>query len=410
MGDVNRKGNRSTFSNSAIAIGGKGIGLLIGTIGFMVLSRILAKETLGHYFTINSYVTFIGAVYFFGYSHAVCLMKKVEVVVLSKGFFLIFTGLFLLASPGIFFFEHFIEISSILFLSIVMLMLSNIYVRDEEFVKLSLVTIGVSVVFYGLFAVVYFSFGGSLTSLLWARIGGLFLAIIAAIISLKGYGKYTFSLKRLSLVFYKYRRFPFLVAPGVLFMSVTQQTPIMLAASFSTSEVVADYTLGNMLVMMPMRLLGDTIQGVYRGRLATKIRNGDDIYEGFLQVVLCLFVLSALVTIGVWVGVPVAVEFLLDEKWRTAVPYIHALLPYLFSMILASPLTAIFLVNGMQQYILVNHFGGALIAILAFGYGCYIGNFLLGCQIFSILMAIRFGLILAVLVRVVKRGSIAAND
>ena len=146
----------------------------------------------------------------------------------------------------------------------------------------------------------------------------------------------------------RYKNFPFFMLWSEVANTLSTQIAPFLLVFFFTTEVVGYYALANMVVFLPMGLIGNaTAQVFFQKACEEKNRTGSisDIVREIQQrlISIGMFPVLVLMIIGVELF-----SFVLGSRWSEAGLYAGILAPWLLFVFIASPLSTIFSVLEKQ--------------------------------------------------------------
>lgn len=149
----------------------------------------------------------------------------------------------------------------------------------------------------------------------------------------------------------RYRRFPLIDTWSTLLNALSWQLPALLLASFFSPAVVGFYALGFNLVKLPMGMIGSAIGQVFFQRASVAHVHGgltDLVTNVFRRLVAFgLFPLLLLTAIGQELFANV-----FGAGWSEAGVFVQIISPWLFFVLISSPLSTLFLVLEKQQAML----------------------------------------------------------
>jgi O-antigen/teichoic acid export membrane protein len=213
------------------------------------------------------------------------------------------------------------------------------------------------------------------------------------------------SLPRMVDVMIAERKFAFFVAPSQLFNRVAFSLPLILIDRFFGGFFAGQYALIQRIGFAPVSLIGAATSQIFLGHLGD-LKREEVVGEfdlPFLLIKRNLILSAMLVTFGFLVVVPVLLPMLMPEEWSVAITTGMILAPCLGMTLVAYPLTAVFTVYKMHQYLFFNQMAYCLITILSFLGGYWGMDYLYCIAIFSALASLRY------LVLYVKADSIIAQ-
>jgi O-antigen/teichoic acid export membrane protein len=185
----------------------------------------------------------------------------------------------------------------------------------------------------------------------------------------------------------RYRRFPLFSTWSALFNSAGAQVPTILLASLFGPAVAGTYALANRLLAIPMQLLGRSIANVFFSGAAQARREGR---------------LGALVSNVharlVHIGMPPAVVLVIagpeiflhafGAQWRQAGQFAQWLAPWLYLVLITSPLSTVFEVLEKQAAGMVFQCVLLLVRVASILFGARAGDAVTAVAFFGVASAI----------------------
>lgn len=178
----------------------------------------------------------------------------------------------------------------------------------------------------------------------------------------------------------RYKNFPLYDTWGILLNTFSGQLPTFILASFFSSKIVGYYSVANMVLLLPMNLIGSSIFQVFFSH-ASKARLEGNLAAIVEQTVFYLEIIAIYPIVMMSIIGKEIFAIVLGGPWAEAGVYAQILAVWVFLMFITSPISALFSILERQRLgVLVN-----AIVILA-----RIGALILG----GILNAPRISLIL----------------
>ena len=152
----------------------------------------------------------------------------------------------------------------------------------------------------------------------------------------------------------RYKRFPIFDSWAALINTISWQLPIFLLSSFFSSTVVGYYSLGLMVLQMPMSLIGSSMGQVFFQRAAKAKNEGKKcltpiVESTFLNLcILGLFPALLLLVIGDDVFIVV-----FGSNWTQAGVYVQILALWIFFWFIYSPISTLFSILEIQKIYLI---------------------------------------------------------
>lgn len=155
----------------------------------------------------------------------------------------------------------------------------------------------------------------------------------------------------------KYRDFPQYVLPAEFINSFSNQIPIFMLSSASTSPqtAVGHYNMSNRILGLPISLISTSIGDVFKQRAANDYNEAGDCRPIFVKTFKALLITSLFpFAILIFFGSDIfAIVF--GEKWRGAGHYSQILGIMFFFRFIISPLTYVFYIARKQKLDFVLH-------------------------------------------------------
>jgi O-antigen/teichoic acid export membrane protein len=147
-------------------------------------------------------------------------------------------------------------------------------------------------------------------------------------------------------------RYPVFSAPSGLLEASTQLLPALLLAALYGPAVAGWFSLGQRLIGLPVRLLGQTTSTVLLGEFARRDARG--VYRLFRGVSIRFFTLSLVGMSPLIVGGPDLFALVFGENWRMAGHMTQLLTPIYITRLMVAPVTKVLDVLGQQRLHLVS--------------------------------------------------------
>ena len=363
----------------------------IGLLGFFIVAKLYTTDTLGSFYMFISIITILSTIANFGYTQAIPLLDDSETKDMYSSIFLLATIIIFLFAPVILYLNQYgIFILFITLLNTYISIVDQSFVRDQRVHDLNIIRVGKIVLTLSFVILSFYIFGDNLDMLIYVH----FVSSMIFVIYLKL--KYFQDIKIINfnsntkVILKKYIRFPKFIGPGMIFHQIAYQIPILIAGSYFSPSVAANYNMAFKLVYTPASLVSSAISQVYMGDLSKKNRNGENIFHSLKKISLGLFLFAIFFVIAISLVLPYIVNTFFDAQWSSSIDMSMALLPLIFALISIAPLTSLFQFTNNQKYIFTVHLFSMLIAFSSFAIAVYAKDFLLGVQIFAIVMFIRY--------------------
>jgi O-antigen/teichoic acid export membrane protein len=188
----------------------------------------------------------------------------------------------------------------------------------------------------------------------------------------------------------RYSNFPKYDVWSALINTISWQVPVLLLSSFFSTTIVGYYSLGMMMVTMPMSLIGGSIAQVFFQRAAIAQHEGslslifEDAYSFLIKI--SLFPLLLLTFVGQDLFV-----FIFGPSWGEAGYYIQILSVWAVFFFISSPLSAILSVAGKQKTGLILSIINLITRFLSIVIGGILGSATLSILFFSLSGIVMYG-------------------
>jgi O-antigen/teichoic acid export membrane protein len=156
--------------------------------------------------------------------------------------------------------------------------------------------------------------------------------------------------------------------PEQLINSISAQAPVFLLTIFFSNALVGLYSLPRKLLSTPVILIGNSLGQIYFRDAALKYTSQKDLAHATLKLFNLLFRIGVIPFSILIIFGDVIIELIFGHEWALAGTYSMLLSPWLFFLLIGSPLSNIFAVKGQQKKSLIISlymFGCRLMAFLA---------------------------------------------
>lgn len=196
----------------------------------------------------------------------------------------------------------------------------------------------------------------------------------------------------MSHVVKRYKKFPLVDVWGALLNTISWQVPTLMLAAFFSPAVVGFFALGNMVIRLPMNLLGNAISQVFYQKAAEAKNQGElshVVREIFKRLVaLGMFPMLMLCIIGEDLFI-----FVFGSGWAEAGIYTQILAPWMFFTFISSPLSTLFSVFERQGSALIIQTAIFLSRVLSLYIGGIMGNIYIALGLFSLSGVVIYGIL-----------------
>lgn len=200
----------------------------------------------------------------------------------------------------------------------------------------------------------------------------------------------TITPKRMTESLKRYRNFIKYDIWSALLNSLSWQVPILLLAYFFSASVVGYYSLGMMVIQLPMSLIGSAIGQVFYQRAAVAKSEGtlnplvENVFKILVKIV--LFPMILLLFIGKDIFIVI-----FGAQWAEAGIFIQILSMWAIVWFISSPMSMLVPIFEKQRWSLVYNFSNFLTRIISIIIGGLFGIVLVALTLFSISGIIVYG-------------------
>ena len=198
------------------------------------------------------------------------------------------------------------------------------------------------------------------------------------------------SWKGMADTFRQYSNFPKFDVWSALINQISWQVPVLLLSSFFSTTIVGYYSLGMMMVTLPMSLIGGAIAQVFFQRAAIAQHEGslslifEDAYSFLIKI--SLFPLLLLTFIGQDLFI-----LIFGPSWGEAGFYIQILSVWAVFFFISSPISAILSIAGKQKTGLVLSTINLITRFVSISLGGILGSATLSILFFSLSGVVMYG-------------------
>ena len=199
---------------------------------------------------------------------------------------------------------------------------------------------------------------------------GVLLGVVAAAcmmpLSLRAFLPWVGFRKKLRAFWIQHRRFPLFALPADFINTAAGQLPLFFITSKFGSEASGFYALAVRILGGPISLLGTAVLDVFKRSAATSYRELGHCRDDYLRTFRVLAVLGVVLALGVILVAEPLFAWAFGETWRQAGVIAVWLMPMFALRFVASPLSYVFYIAGVQRVDLAWQCGLLCITVLAF--------------------------------------------
>ncbi|MDP4226719.1 MAG: oligosaccharide flippase family protein [Bacteroidota bacterium] len=396
------------FRNIITLFSGNVVAQIIPLLAYPVLTRLYQPSDFGTLALFTSIVGILSVMATGRYELSVILPKRDEdaagLLVLSLalsivfclviGLVLLFCNAWLLSFPGL------SSLKVWLYLIPLSVLLSALYqcfnywtIRVKKFRHLAFAGINQSM--STSIGKLILGFAGFLKSgLLAGNLFGQFSSVLALGVSLFYRRKGEFrsvtrsTIKTQAKIYNLYPKFNLIHAFTNIFSG---NLPIFVLASYFSQSAVGYFSLGLGLVFKPLNLFTTSVQQVFSQKIVERYNKQQTIYANVKTMVWRIFKIELLPFIVALFLAPLACKWVLGNKWETAGLYLQFLIPWLFMVGLATPLSFIPEIFFCQKKAMIIDIIYLVFRIISLAIGVWARNLYLAIGLYSFVGVIVVG-------------------
>jgi len=197
--------------------------------------------------------------------------------------------------------------------------------------------------------------------------------------------------KRMNASASRYRKFPIFSTWSALINTASYQLPVWILAIYFSADVVGYYALGNLVLGIPMILIGSAVSQVFFQRAAEARNTTNDLPEIVQTILIRLVSLSIFPTLLLTIIGKDVFALTFGVEWAEAGMYVQILCIWVFFQFISSPLSTIFgVLEKQESYLMFDIliFATRSIALVA---GGLTGNVLITLALFSLASVSCYG-------------------
>ncbi len=197
----------------------------------------------------------------------------------------------------------------------------------------------------------------------------------------------------------RYKKFPLIESGSALLNIISWNLPAFLLAAYFSPVIVGYYSVGFMMIQMPMSLIGSAIAQVFFQRASEADRDGNlaTLAENIFNVLLTLSIFSMLL-VAVAGGDLFFVVF--GEVWAEAGVYAQILSIWGIFWFISSPLSTILAVREKLSISLILSIVYLSTRLLSLVIGGTMGNALVAITLFSVSGIITYGIACTIFLKI----------
>ncbi|MFZ2361126.1 MAG: oligosaccharide flippase family protein [Anaerolineae bacterium] len=189
----------------------------------------------------------------------------------------------------------------------------------------------------------------------------------------------------------RYRKFPLVDSWSAFINTLSWQLPTLMLSAFFATTVVGYYSLANRIILLPLTLVGHAISQVFfqqGAELRTRPGALTHAVEMVFRRLVALGLLPALILTILGQELFIVV---FGAAWAEAGLYTQILAPWMFFLVISSPLSNLFIILERQELLLIVQVLVFISRVIALLVGGRLGNVYLTLALWSISGAVIYG-------------------
>jgi len=240
------------------------------------------------------------------------------------------------------------------------------------------------------------------SSKIFANGGGLIVGaiigqFIGIVVFLRGFFKSDMGmLNKISLsgmkeMLKKYMYFPRFNMVHSLINNFSSNLPVFVIASQFGAASAGLYSFGFLMIFRPVNLVTNSFTQVFSQRIISRYNQGGKIFNDVRRLTIKLFQFGIFPFVVAGIAGPIAFRFFFGEKWDDAGTYMQILLPWIFVVLVSSPLSFLPDMLKRQKTAMWLDILKIAVRIPALAIGVYYNNIYLAVVLFSVVSTLSVG-------------------
>lgn len=191
------------------------------------------------------------------------------------------------------------------------------------------------------------------------------------------------SFKGMKEMLVEYKFFPRFGMVHNLINNLSSNMPVFVIASKFGSAEAGLYSFGFLMIFRPVNLVTSSFSQVFSQRIISQYNKGKKVFPDVKKLALKLFQFSIIPFLIAGIAGPAVFGLVFGEKWLIAGKYMQILLPWIFIVLLSSPLSFLPDMLKRQQTAMWLDALKFAVRIPALAIGVYFNNLYLAVVLFS---------------------------
>jgi O-antigen/teichoic acid export membrane protein len=182
----------------------------------------------------------------------------------------------------------------------------------------------------------------------------------------------------------KYGDFPKFQLPHAMVNTLSSHMPVYIFSIFSSATIVGLYALSTRIVLSPLTIVSGAVNRVFSQRASQLKNNKKELYKLTLHTVKTIFLVTFFPFSVIVVIAPDLFAWGFGEEWREAGIYTQILAPWIYMILLVSPISYLASIYGKQKKAMIIELCYMLIRLTALVLGLWLGNIYTALILFSL--------------------------
>jgi O-antigen/teichoic acid export membrane protein len=182
----------------------------------------------------------------------------------------------------------------------------------------------------------------------------------------------------------RFTNFPIFDTWSAFLGSISGTLPIFLLSIFFNQSVVGYYSLGMIVIQLPLSFIGASISQVFFQRASTLRHESERQLSDFVEkMTLRLMIIGLFPAILFLLAGPALFSIIFGPQWAEAGVYCQIFVIWMYFMLITSPLSPLFPIFEQQKLTLVFTIVTIILRTIALTVGGIVGNVMLALALFS---------------------------
>lgn len=388
---------------------------IISLAGFTVVARVIPPDALGQYMIYLSIISIVSVISTGFYEQAIYIeenKEKYKIIFTSIVYIAIVVGLVVFGVSTLYFGSFFISL--LLFLGS---LFASVKVFSVTYVislgrleMMSLVELFVSPIlplslyvyslnFNEVDAVQIFTINILVTSFISCSVFFLYLRLNSYM-----FIKYLFKLELTEIFKFMncYKELPKFKMTSELFGVIALRLPVIVLGHFFSSSISAFYSISLRIAVSPISIITKVFSQMFVSEISKLTKNNHETKNIFIKFFKILFIIGIAAILSLYFISGSVINALFGSQYSDVYYYLISLAPYIFVLIVVSPLLSSFVIFRKSNVLFKVKFNFCVISIASYTLAVLIDNIYVGLVLFSSLTFLLYTYAFCVMFRIHK--------